>query len=100
MCYGRPAGSVGDAAQGDGEQAYPTWRLCNFMSEGKPMLAVQQLLIKGLFKQETELVTVQVISRLFQTTLILVQPKVSFAMVQSPEIQAEHHVPNNPHHCS
>ena len=30
------------------------------MSDGKPMLAVQQLLIKGLFKPETELATVQV----------------------------------------
>ena len=73
--------------QGDGEQAYPTWRLCKFMSEGRPMLAVQQLLIKGLFKQETELATVQVIVRMFQTTLILVQQKVYFAAtMQSPEI--------------
>lgn len=38
----------------------PVWQLCNFMSDGKPMLAIQQLLIKGLFKQETELATVQV----------------------------------------
>lgn len=32
------------------------------------MLAVQQLLIKGLFKQETELATVQVISGLLNIT--------------------------------
>ena len=38
----------------------PEWQLCRFMPEGKPLLAVQQLLIKGLFKPETELATVQV----------------------------------------
>lgn len=53
-------GDLAGYAQGNGGQAYPTWRLCNFMSEGTPMLAVQQLVIKGLFKQETELATVQV----------------------------------------
>ncbi len=57
-----------NAAQSDSEQGYPAWRLCNFMSEGRPMLAVQQLLIKGLFKQETELATVQVISGLLNIT--------------------------------
>ena len=54
-------GNITNAAQSNDEQAYPTWRLCSFMSEGRPTLAVQQLLIKGLFKQETELATVQVI---------------------------------------
>ena len=38
----------------------PEWQLGRFMSEGKSLLAVQQLLIKGLFKPETELATVQV----------------------------------------
>lgn len=38
----------------------PEWQLGSFMAEGKPLLAVQQLLIKGLFKPETELATAQV----------------------------------------
>ena len=38
----------------------PEWQLGRFMSEAKPLLAVQQLLIKGLFKPETELATAQV----------------------------------------
>ena len=40
--------------------AVPEWQLGRFMSEAKPLLAVQQLLIKGLFKPETELATAQV----------------------------------------
>lgn len=46
--------------QTDGGNMGPDWQLGRFMSDGKPMLAVQQLLIKGLFKPETELTTVQV----------------------------------------
>ena len=46
--------------QTDGGHMGPDWQLGRFMSDGKPMLAVQQLLIKGLFKPETELATVQV----------------------------------------
>ena len=57
--------------QGNSREAYPTWRLCKFMSEDQPILAVQQLLIKGLFKQETELATVQVILGLWYHLLAL-----------------------------
>jgi hypothetical protein len=46
--------------QTDGGHMGLDWQLARFMSDAKPMLAVQQLLIKGLFKPETELSTVQV----------------------------------------
>ena len=53
--------SHGLLAQGAAEHpSLPEWQLGRFMAEGKPLLAVQQLLIKGLFKPETELATAQV----------------------------------------
>ena len=55
--------------QHNGSQALLAWRLCGFMSEGRAMLAVQQLLVKGLFKQETELATVQVLPEFLPTAL-------------------------------
>jgi hypothetical protein len=35
------------------------WELGSFLGQGSPLLAVQQLLIKGLFKPETEIATVE-----------------------------------------
>lgn len=37
-----------------------SWELGSFLAQDMQLLAVQQLLIKGLFKPETELSTIQV----------------------------------------
>ena len=47
--------------RGEGSIAEVTpWELGSFLSQGGQLFAVQQLLIKGLFKPETELATIEV----------------------------------------
>lgn len=38
----------------------PAWELGAFLNQEQPLLAIQQLLLKGLFKPETEAATIQV----------------------------------------
>lgn len=45
---------------GSGREAELAWELGSFLSQDLQLLAVQQLLLKGLFKPETEISTIQV----------------------------------------
>lgn len=44
----------------EGDEAEVTWELGGFLAQDLQLLAVQQLLIKGLFKPETDIATIQV----------------------------------------
>ncbi|EIE19264.1 hypothetical protein COCSUDRAFT_48883 [Coccomyxa subellipsoidea C-169] len=49
---------------GSGGEAELSWELGGFLAQDAQLLAVQQLLIKGLFKPETEISTIQVLTLL------------------------------------
>ena len=52
-----------EESSGEDGGAAVAWELGSFLGQDPPLLAVQQLLIKGLFKPETEIATVEAWAR-------------------------------------
>ncbi len=69
---------------GSGGEAELSWELGSFLAQDAQLLAVQQLLIKGLFKPETEISTIQVCAFLLKPQHCMINPGKCSKTLTSP----------------